>query len=407
MTFEALADLGPIVTGEGDFSQTSRTLLASLLEAVGAREGALLSFTDKPAVLRSLAAQGFLAFPDPALIPLLPRNVHALNTAKLPQIIGPGGTTIDNFLSSNGNVAPELFKCIAPLRIGSKLVGVIALGRRHGEALYGPDEVDALTLLSHYVALAVHNWALAQSLEHRITENLRLMASLHTFYDNALEAFAAAIDIKHVNVRGHSLRVGRYSAGIAEAMGLEPAQVAGMRAAGLLHDIGKVAVDKRLFAKPAALDPEEFREMADHTTVGHRIVSGVEFPWPIVPEVVRSHHERADGTGYPDKLHLPEIAMPARITAVADTFDAMVTERPYRAGMSVGEALSELVRIAPQKFDPQAVQALLIQVRRDAAGSNRTSFLDESVVCNIAPTDVDHLASSLNHKATNGRVYLT
>ncbi len=123
-------------------------------------------------------------------------------------------------------------------------------------------------MLCHYVALAIHNHSLTQTLAHRVSENLRLMASLHGFYDSTLEAFAAAIDVKHVNIHGHSLRVGRYAAAIGEAMSMEPGEIVALRSAGYLHDIGKVAVDKRLFGKPTSLDAEEFREMADHTVVG-------------------------------------------------------------------------------------------------------------------------------------------
>jgi putative nucleotidyltransferase with HDIG domain len=311
------------------------------------------------------------------------------------------------FLSSNGNVAPELFRCIAPLKVGGKLVGMAALGRREADALYAAEELDALDLLCNYVALAIQNHTLAQSLAQRVGENLRLMASLHGFYDTALEAFAAAIDVKHINIHGHSLRVGRYAAGIGEAMGMEPGDVAALRSAGYLHDIGKVAVDKRLFGKPSALDPEEFREMADHTIVGHQIVSGVQFPWPRIPEIVRSHHERGDGSGYPDGLVMDDVAMPVRIIGLADTFDAMTSERPYREPLSVGSTLSEIVRLAPQKFDPNAVQGLLLQVRRDAVGSNRAPFLEDRTGLNIAPGDIDQLAASLQHKISHGRMYLT
>jgi hypothetical protein len=101
---------------------------------------------------------------------------------------------------------------------------------------------------------------LSQTLAQRVSENLRLLASLHGFYDTALEAFATAIDVKHVNIHGHSLRVGRYASAIGEAMGMEPNDIAGLRSAGYLHDIGKVAVDKRLFGKPSSLDAEEFRD---------------------------------------------------------------------------------------------------------------------------------------------------
>jgi putative nucleotidyltransferase with HDIG domain len=404
LTFEALADLGPTLTSDCDFPSTARTMLNAVLEAVGTREGALFAFSDRPAMLRSLALQGF-AYAEQAVIPLLPRHQHALTHARGPQVFSDKLKS-DTFLSSNGNIAPELFRCVLPLRVAGKLVGVIGLGRA-GDSDYDEDSLDALSLISNYVALAIHNHELTESLERRVSENLRLLASVHNFYDHALEAFATAIDIKHVNIHGHSLRVGKYAAAIGQTLGLEAPDVSGLRAAGYLHDIGKVAVDKRLFGKPDKLDPEEMREMADHTTVGHRIVQGVQFPWPQIPDVVRWHHERADGTGYPDRLHLEEMPLTARIIAMCDAFDAMTTDRPWRSCMTVGEALADLVRQTPQKFDANVMQALLIQVRRDAVDSARNSFLDERVDCSIAPADVDHLASSLSFRLNSGRLYLT
>jgi putative nucleotidyltransferase with HDIG domain len=403
-TVEALSELGPALTAEREFSETARLMLSAIMEAAGAREGVLLLFSDKPAMLTSAAALGFVLMPDPAFIPLLPKHVHALSAARGPIVLN--SSTYHEFLSSNGNVAPELFKCLAPLRAGGRLAGVVGLGRRPGDALYEDDELDAVELLSSYIALAVQNHALTQTVAQRVSENLRLMASLHGFYDNALEAFATAIDVKHVNIHGHSLRVGRYASAIGEAMGMEPGEVAALRSAGYLHDIGKVAVDRRLFGKAGALDPEEFREMADHTVVGHQIVSSVQFPWPKIPEIVRWHHERSDGSGYPDQLAHDELPLPVRIVGLADSFDAMTSARPYRAPLSVGSALSDLVRMAPEKYDPNVVQALLIQVRRDAVGSSRTPLLD-TISVNIAATDIDHLAATLQHKVSRGKTYLT
>jgi putative nucleotidyltransferase with HDIG domain len=403
-TVEALSELGPALTAEREFSETSRLMLSAVMEAAGAREGVLFLFNDKPAVLTSATAMGFALMPDPAFVPLLPKHVHALTAARGPIVLN--SSTYSVFLSSNGNVAPELFKCLAPLRAGGRLAGVIALGRRPGDALYEDSELDALELLCSYVALAVQNHALTQTIAQRVSENLRLMASLHGFYDNALEAFATAIDVKHVNIHGHSLRVGRYASAIGDAMGMDPTEVAALRSAGYLHDIGKVAVDRRLFGKAGALDPDEFREMADHTTVGHQIVSSVHFPWPKIPEAVRWHHERSDGSGYPDHLGESDLPMSVRIIGIADSFDAMISARPYRAPMTVGNALSDLVRLAPDKFDPNVVQALLIQVRREAVGSSRVPMLENTPV-NIAATDIDHLAATLRYKVTRGKMYLT
>ena len=404
-TVEALSELGPEMTGEQDFSQRARAIVTALLQAAGAREGVLFSFSDKPPLLTSVASEGFVLMPEPAVIPLLPKHVHALTVARGSVVLT--SNNYETYLSSNGNVAPELFKCVAPLKVSGKLVGAITLGRREGDSPYDEAELDALDLLCNYVALAIHNHALTQTLSQRVSENLRLLASLHGFYDNALEAFANAIDVKHINIHGHSLRVGRYAAAIGEAMGMDQNEVAGLRSAGYLHDIGKVAVDKRLFGKPSALDPEEFREMADHTVVGHQIVTGVHFPWPRIAEVVRWHHERNDGSGYPDALHADDVSMPVRIVGLADTFDAMTSERPYREPLSLGGTLSEIVRMTPQKFDPNAVQALLVQIRRDSVGSNRVPFMESLVTANIAPTDIDHLAATVQHKISRNRNLLT
>src|SRR5882757_5220709 len=331
-TVEALSELGPALTAEREFSETARRMLTATMEAAGAAEGALFIFNEKPTMLTSVAAEGFAMLPEPAFIPLLPKHAHALSAARGPIVLN--ASTYSVFLSSNGNVAPELFKCVAPLKASGKLAGVIALGRRPGDAPYEAAELDAMELLCSYIGLAVQNHALTQTLAQRVTENLRLMASLHGFYDTALEAFATAIDVKHVNIHGHSLRVGRYASAIGEAMGMEPNDVAALRSAGYLHDIGKVAVDKRLFGKTTSLDAEEFREMADHTVVGHQIVNGVQFPWPRIPEIVRWHHERSDGSGYPDGLLVGDVSMHVRIVGLADTFDAMTSERPYRERIS-------------------------------------------------------------------------
>lgn len=404
-TVEALSDLGPAITGEREFPQTARAMLSAVQQAADTREVVIFVYSDKPSLLSSIASTGFALMPEPAVIPLLPKHVHALSSARGPEILEQGAS--DAFLSSNGNVAPELFRCVVPLKVAGKLVGVLALGRREADAPYDPSELEALDLLCHYIALSVHNHALTQTLAQRVSENLHLMASLHGFYDNALEAFASAIDVKHVNIRGHSLRVARYAAGVGEALGMDSNEISALRSAGYLHDIGKVAVDKRLFGKPSSLDPEEFREMADHTTVGHQIVKGVQFPWPQIPEIVRSHHERADGTGYPDGLIMEEVPVHVRIVGLVDTFDAMTSPRPYREPLSLGGALSELVRLTPQKFDPNVVQALLLQVRRGMVGSNRTPFLEDRMVGTIAAADIDQLASSLQHRMTRGRLFLT
>ena len=176
-TVEALSELGPALTAEREFSETARLMLSAMMEAAGAREGALFLFNDKPAMLTSATSLGFALMPDPAFIPLLPKHVHALNAARSPIVLN--SSTYSVFLSSNGNVAPELFKCLAPLKAGGRLAGVIGLGRRPGDSLYEDSELDALELLCSYVALAVQRGHQAQVFRDALGDGLGEGVILH------------------------------------------------------------------------------------------------------------------------------------------------------------------------------------------------------------------------------------
>jgi len=413
-----IADLGPVLTGERNLSHTAAAALEIVMNAARATCGALFRFEERPAMLSSIAATGFSVFPQTAVFPLLPKHVHALTNAPGPQKICR--ERCDTFLSTTGNISSVWFRAIAPLRVQGRLIGALLMGEREGSAEYSADLLKQLGDVAPFIALAIYNHQLMTSLEERTAENLRLITSVHGFWDEALEAFATTIDVKGEHMQGHSLRVGRYASGMADALGMGPSEVTEMRAAGYLHDIGKVTVDKHIFSKTSALDSAEFQEMADHTVLGHRIVQNVHFPWPKIPEVVRSHHERADGSGYPDRLHNDEVSVPVKIIAVADTFDAMLSDRPYRKHRSLGEAVAEISWLAPSKLDADVVHSLMVQLRRDAVAlmspprpwssaqeKTRKPFLAPEVACTISPTDIDHLVSEMNRRASRGRVYLT
>ena len=415
---QILAELGPVLTGERDLAQTAAGALAVVMAAMHAGSGALFRFNEKPALLTSIAAQGFMVFPQSAIFPLLPQDVQQLTQAPGPQRIDRERS--DVFVSLTGNVSGSWFRCIAPLKVRGKLIGALLLGERDGGAEYTPEILKEIGDVAPFIALAVYNHQFEVRLEDATRENLRLVASVHSFWDEALAAFAATIDVKGAEMQGHSLRVGRYAAGLAEALGMSTTEVNEVRAAGYLHDIGKVTVDNHIFSKAAALEPVEFQEMANHTVLGHRIVSSVHFPWPHIPEVVRSHHERADGSGYPDQLRSDEVSMPVRIVAVADMFDAMLSDRPYRKRHSLAETAAELGRLAPSKLDTDVVHSLLVQLRRDAAAlmspprpwaaiqeKTRKPFLDPSVPCDVSPTDIDHMVAELHHRAHYGRATLS
>src|SRR5260370_2604599 len=243
-----LADLGPVLTGERDLHQTAAAALQVVMSAANASTGALFRFQEKPAMLASIAASGFTMFPQTAVFPLLPRHIHSSVHASGAQKLCK--ERCDVFLSSTGNISSAWFRCIAPLRVRGKLVGALLLGERHGGADYSSELLAQIGHLAPYIGLAIYNHQLMTSLEERTTENLRLIASVHSFWDDALTAFAATIDEKHVLMHGHSLRVGRYAAGIAEALGMSVAEVTERRGAVYLHDMGKVTRVRQIFTDP-------------------------------------------------------------------------------------------------------------------------------------------------------------
>lgn len=410
---EALGELGPALTSNTDFRETAGKILAIVMKIARSRCGVLFQFGEKPLMLRSLAAAGFSRFPEDVTIPLLPRHGYALG--RLNEPVRLDGAKREQYFSTDGNFNPAWLEWVVPLHIGRKLVGLFGLGEHLEGADYDSEEVHSVEMVGHYCALAVHNYSLSETLATRISEHLRLLSSVHAFYDSTLEVLAAAIDVKDINIHGHSTRVGSYGATIAHALGMSENEIAGVRASGYLHDIGKVAVDRYLFNKVDPLNSSEFRQLADHTVLGYEIVKDVEFPWASIPEVVRSHHERADGTGYPDGLPLSDMRPEVKIVALADTFEAMTSERTYRRSMSVGEALTAIVNLTPSKLDAEVVQALIVQVRRDAVAAltpppgsgtdpvQRPRFLREGLTCNLFPSDIDQIASLLNHKLTQGR----
>lgn len=174
-----------------------------------------------------------------------------------------------------------------------------------------------------------------------------------------IEALAAAIDAKDQMTRVHIRRVQAYATGLAEAMNLSPGEIQAIRTAALLHDIGKLAIPAHILSKPGPLTPEEFAKVRIHPQIGAEIIASVPFPYPVAP-IVLSHHERWDGTGYPQRLTGDAIPIGARILTLVDYFDVATSVRPYRAALSLDGALTLLKHEAGLTLDPTLV-SLFIQ----------------------------------------------
>jgi putative nucleotidyltransferase with HDIG domain len=172
-----------------------------------------------------------------------------------------------------------------------------------------------------------------------------------------LHALVATIDAQHLNTRDHSQNVAAYAAAIGERIGLTRERIVLLRRAALFHDIGKVAVRGYVLNKPGSLTDVEFEEMKVHPGVGGAMLQHSGFPEEA--DWVRHHHERLDGSGYPDGLAGDQISLEARIIHVADAFEAMTSDRPYHAGIPVTDAAEELRRCAGSQFEPRLVEALV------------------------------------------------
>ncbi len=177
-------------------------------------------------------------------------------------------------------------------------------------------------------------------------------------YDATLAALSSALDVRDTETEGHARRVVRYMELIAEGLNIPAEQHATLRRGALLHDIGKIGVPDHILRKPGPLTENEWYTMKTHPDLGAKIIANVPF-LEEVAVIIRAHHERWDGNGYPEGLAGEQIPLGARIFAVADSFDAMTSDRPYRRGRQLDEALLEIERCSTTQFDPAVVKAFL------------------------------------------------
>ena len=230
-----------------------------------------------------------------------------------------------------------------PLVSAEGTIGSITIGSNDPTYRFNSDDVRLLSTIANHVTIAVGN--------------IELFTSLQEAYLATVRSLAAAVDAKDTYTRGHSDRVAGYATLIAEHMGLANEQRTALEMAAYLHDIGKIGVKEAILLKPGMLSEDEMDQMRHHPLIGANILKPVAFPWAITP-VVRHHHEHYDGSGYPAGLTGEEIPLLARILTAADSYEAMTADRPYRAGRSSAEAVTEMRKCAGSQFDPRVVEVL-------------------------------------------------
>jgi len=213
------------------------------------------------------------------------------------------------------------------------------------------------------------------------------MADLHM---RTIEALALAIEAKDQTTHDHLQRVRVYASEVAKELKVEKEQMEALQAAALLHDIGKLAIPEHIVSKPGRLTPEEFEKMKIHPLVGAEILERVRFPYPVVP-IVRAHHEKYDGSGYPLGLRGNDIPIGARILAAVDFLDALASDRQYRRALPLDEAMSRLAEESGKSFDPQVVNVLRRRyIELEALVHERTDALNKKTAAEAKEKDANN-----------------
>lgn len=230
-----------------------------------------------------------------------------------------------------------------PLKIKDKLIGVAEAINRIG-GVFSPDDIELFEALAFQISIAL--------------ENASLYKELEDLFISIITSLTATIDAKDQYTHGHSQRVMEYSVAIGKEMGLYGDEIKTLKLSALLHDIGKIGVDEAILRKPGKLTDEEFQEIKKHPGIGARIIEHVKKLKEILPSI-KHHHERFEGGGYPDGLSKEKIPLFSRIIAVADAYDAMTSERPYRKALDRDIAISEIERCRGTQFDERCADAFV------------------------------------------------
>lgn len=245
--------------------------------------------------------------------------------------------------TSNRSYRTREFMC-APFITKDKCIGVFNIERPQG---LHPYSKEALELLCTFVDETVSSF-----------ENALLFESIQRAYYETIKALVIAMESKDPYTRGHGERVARYAVRIAKTLRLPRDEIKIINFFSILHDIGKIGVPEEVLVKPGKLTAREWELIRKHPAIGESIIEPIEFLQP-VRTLLRHHHEWYNGRGYPDRLRGEEIAIAARVLAVADAFDAMQSERPYRRAFSREKAIQEIKKASGTQFDPKVVKALV------------------------------------------------
>lgn len=405
-TFGALAELGQEVAHKQNFQEMIRTSLHLVLGSLAIMRGGVARFSRFGHELNMLVMRG-LGDDFPLNLNLCYEDERQFLTNGLEPIEVKQARVLPFFQVYDRSFETKKIELIVPLIIRDEMVGVIFLGEKATGEPFSAYDKEIICAMARHIGVGIAQRNLMAELERRATENRHLYEDLRLTYKDTIKAFAAAIDCKDTYTEGHSERVGKYSEIIAGELGWEEERVEGVAVAGYLHDVGKLAVDRSIINSTSRITASENEQLSKHPVVGYEILAPIRHPYAEVPLAARHHHERLDGRGYPDGLSDKEIPYIAKIVCLADSFDAMTSDRPYRARRSAIDVIDDLRRNSGKQFAPEIVTAFCKGMLKELTGETKrkrfTPLLGKDYLAN--EKCVPMLKSMLNN--LNGTSSLT
>lgn len=375
-TFAALADLGQEIANTSDFEEMLRSSFHLLLGSVAIRRGAVAQYDRQGDTLRVVSARGLEQNSD-AKVAIARDHARGLATLGASLTLADAASEATRFMEEHSELfASTEIQLLLPLVVHERLIGIVLLGEKASGESFTEEDLETLTALSRHIGVGINSHHLLGEVKRKAEENQRLYDGLRTIYKETVRAFAAAIDMKDRYTQGHSVRVGKYSEVIAREMGWSDEQVEGITIAGYLHDIGKLIVDLSVINSPDRFSAKDSAEMSKHPAAGYEILAPISHPYADIPLMARYHHERIDGNGYPDGLKGEQIPAGARIVTLADSFDAMTTDRPYRKKLPLEDVLEDFRQNTGTQFDPGVMSAFCRAFLNEIEGKKERRLLN-------------------------------
>lgn len=367
--FGALADLGAEVANKNSFQETMRTSLHLLLGSLGIMRGGVARYSKYESELTMVAMRG-LGEEFPLALGLCFEDERQFQQNGIYPIEVSQAKVLPFFQVYDRSMERSQVELFVPLVVRGETLGAIFLGEKASGDRYTSHDREIICAMGRHIGVAVSQRNLMGELERKADENRKLYDEMRTTYSDTVKAFAAAIDSKDKYTEGHSTRVGKYTEIIARELGWADDEIEGAAVAGYLHDVGKLTVERKIINAPYRINAKESSELNRHPSVGYEILMPIHHPYADVPLAAKYHHERIDGRGYPDGLYDREIPYIAKVVNLADSFDAMTTDRPYKRRRPAGEVFEDLQRNSGKQFAPEITAALFRGILWEAVGEN-------------------------------------